>query len=81
MITLVSLWPYANITTGGNITAYPVTMAMAYVSQFSELCRNEATRLRMPRVTRSPKLAAIGVATLSGLIPCLCETEIVILYI
>ena len=36
-------------------------------AMIEDLCKADATKERRPRVTRSPRAAAIGVATLSGL--------------
>ena len=65
----MSSQPSAALNTTGSITAYPVNTALASQSEssWSEAWTNEETPARRHRVTRSPRDAAIGVATLSGL--------------
>ena len=53
---------------------YPARIEVA--RRTPELLKNIATKARIERVTRSPRAAAIGVATLSGLTEYLLETAI-----
>merc|ERR1711994_371026 len=51
---------------------------MARGTMLEDACRVDATRESRPRVTRSPRAAAIGVATLSGFTFNFLEAEITI---
>lgn len=59
----------ATLATAGNRRANPASRVRAIGEVAPARCSHEASQERRARVTRSPKLAAMGVATLSGLTP------------